>query len=89
MRTHVATVTQRGQVTIPAAVRRLLRLAPRDRIVFEVGDDGSVRLAVAGFTLDTAFGSVQPIQQPADLDEQARIAKEDKAQRSAAELAGS
>ena len=38
-----ATITSKGQVTIPRAVRRVLNLAAGDRVVFEVIDH-SVRL---------------------------------------------
>lgn len=86
MRTHVATVTERGQVTIPAAVRRLLHLEARDRVVFEVDDAGAVRLAPAGFTLETAFGSVTPINQPEDFEALSDTAKAAKAERTAREL---
>ena len=85
MRTHVATITERGQVTIPAAVRRLLHLEPRDRVVFEVDDAGGVRLAPAGFTLESAFGSVTPINRPEDFDALTDAAKAEKVKRSADE----
>jgi len=35
MRTLQATITKRGQVTIPAAVRRLLRVGPKDKVAFQ------------------------------------------------------
>lgn len=87
MRTHVATITERGQVTIPAAVRRLLHLEARDRVVFEVDDTGAVRLAPAGFTLESAFGSVTPINHPEDFEALSATAKAAKAERTAREIA--
>ncbi len=87
MRTHVATITERGQVTIPAAVRHLLHLEPRDRVVFEVDDAGAVRLTPAGFTLESAFGSVTPINRPEDFDAIIDAAKAEKVKRSAHESA--
>ena len=39
-----ATVTSKGQVTIPRKVREALRLRPGDRIDFVLGEDGEVRV---------------------------------------------
>lgn len=75
-----ASVTQRGQVTIPAEVMRLLGVKPREKVVFEVHGN-RVELMPARFTVETLAGSVQPIRDPADLDEQVRQAKEERAAR--------
>lgn len=40
-----ATITDRGQTTVPAAIRRKLALGKRDRIVFRELADGSVVIA--------------------------------------------
>jgi len=40
-----AAITERGQTTIPAAIRRLLRVDQRSSVVFRVTDDGTVELA--------------------------------------------
>lgn len=37
-----ATLTSKGQVTIPKPVREFLRLKPGDRLDFVIGDDGRV-----------------------------------------------
>lgn len=42
-----ATLTDRYQTTVPAAVRRALNLAKRDKIVYEVKDNGTVSLSRA------------------------------------------
>jgi antitoxin PrlF len=39
-----AAVTERGQTTIPAAIRKLLRVDRRSSVVFRVTEDGSVML---------------------------------------------
>ena len=39
MKELVSAITQRGQVTIPVEVRRLLGLKPRDRVAFEMGEN--------------------------------------------------
>src|SRR3990172_7265586 len=63
----VTSLTQRGQVTVPAEVRRLLGLKPRDKVAFTIDDD-QVRLRPATFTIDTAFGSVPPKNRPEDFE---------------------
>jgi AbrB family looped-hinge helix DNA binding protein len=37
-----ATVTSKGQITLPKAIRNLLRLDAGDRVDFVVSDDGTV-----------------------------------------------
>ena len=65
---YAATITQRGQVTIQAAVRRLLGIRPHDRVLFQI-ENGAVRLSPEPFTIESAFGSVQPIHRPEDFEE--------------------
>jgi AbrB family looped-hinge helix DNA binding protein len=42
-----ATLTSKGQLTLPKAIRHLLRLSTGDRVDFVVKDDGSVVLRPA------------------------------------------
>ena len=86
MREITATTTQRNQVTIPAEVRRLLHLKPRDKVTFTIDDTGKVHLAAASFTLESAFGSVKPSQRPEDFQEISRMAKDGKAEQALREL---
>jgi AbrB family looped-hinge helix DNA binding protein len=62
------TMTQKGQVTIPAAIRARLGLRPRDRVRFEVDGD-EVKLRPAGSELLAGFGAVAPHQPPEDWHE--------------------
>ena len=66
MRQITTSITQRGQVTIPAEVRRPLGVGPRDKVAFSIDDDG-VHLLPAPFTLESAFGSVPPKHTPEDF----------------------
>ena len=84
-REYVTTITQRGQVTIPAEVRRLLGANPRDKIAFRVEGD-TVRLVPVEFTLEQVFGSVVPLQRPEDFAERSRTAKEEKVEKTVREL---
>lgn len=77
MRAVDATVTSQGQVTIPAEVRRRLGLGEHRRVTFLIEEDG-VRLVPARFTLETAFGSVEPRDgTSADFDREIEEATEE------------
>ena len=39
-----ATVTSKGQITLPRKVREALRVGPGDRVDFVLGEDGYVRV---------------------------------------------
>ncbi len=65
-RAHVRTLTSKGQVTVPAEVRRLLRVGPADKIVFRV-TEGRVELQPAPMTLEATFGAVKPLNRPEDF----------------------
>lgn len=85
MKELLATLTQRSQVTVPAEVRRVLGIGPKDKVAFQIEDD-QVRLAPAKFTLETAFGSVKPRQRPEDFDKAIREAMEEHADEVAREM---
>jgi len=59
-------VTQKGQVTIPADIRRHLGLKPRDRVRFEIEDD-AVRITRATSKILEIYGSVTPRNRPEDF----------------------
>jgi AbrB family looped-hinge helix DNA binding protein len=61
MRRYTSSVSPKGQVTIPAEVRRRFRIGPRDRVTFEV-EGNVVRLVPAEFTLESAHASVPPLR---------------------------
>jgi len=60
---HVRTVTTKGQVTIPAEIRRLLEVEPGDKVIFPV-TEGTVELQPGAMTLEDAFGAVTPLRGP-------------------------
>ncbi len=85
MKQYTTTVTTRGQVTLPAEVRKLLRAKPKGKVTFIV-DGGQVCLSQVAFTLESAFGSVKPSKRPEDFKEVSRLAKEEKAERAVRKL---
>lgn len=76
----MASVTERGQVTIPAEVRRALGLKKRDKVIFAI-DDGTIVLKKPRFTIETAYASVKPLDPPVDWKEVERAAKDEVVER--------
>lgn len=58
-----STMTRKGQITVPAEVRRLLSLEKGDRVVFVVEND-DVRLARAGSAIAQTAGMLKTTQSP-------------------------
>ncbi|HLZ68626.1 MAG TPA: hypothetical protein VKV26_01835 [Dehalococcoidia bacterium] len=85
MKEIVASVTERGQVTVPAEVRRLLGTGPHGKIIFQIDGD-QVRLKRPAFTLKTAFASVQPLGNEGDFKQIIREVKEERAERTERKL---
>lgn len=51
-----STVTSKGQITIPKAVREHLQLEVGDKVYFDVRDDGSVLLIARNEPVEGLFG---------------------------------
>lgn len=88
MKEIIAATTQRNQVTIPAEVRRLLGLKPRDKVAFTVDHHGAVRLTPAPYTLESVFRSVSPATPADDIEALISDAKDEKAEQTVRELRG-
>lgn len=78
MRRFDSAITQRGQVTLPAEVRRVLGVKPRERVTFEV-EGNQVRVVPSRFPIQTVYGSVPLLPGRRDIDEQIREANEENA----------
>ena len=66
--THLdSRMTQKGQVTIPAAIRARLGLKPKDRVRFEIAGD-VVTIKPAESRLLAGFGAVRPRNRPEDWE---------------------
>jgi AbrB family looped-hinge helix DNA binding protein len=61
----VTTLTSKGQVTIPKAIREELGLKPHDKIAFSV-KDGVVTLRRARLSLEEMEGMLPPIGIPVE-----------------------
>ena len=65
MRELETTMTQKGQVTVPAEIRARLGLKPRDRVRFELDGD-EVKLTAAPSRIARHFGAVRATGQRLD-----------------------
>ena len=81
MREFVSSVTSKGQVTIPIAVRRHLGVSAPDKIAFVVDDDGRVALRPAKRSLRDLRGIVPalPGRVTTDFEDQIEEAMEERA----------
>jgi looped-hinge helix DNA binding domain, AbrB family len=68
MKESLATITAKGQVTIPAEIRKALELKPRDKVAF-ILDQGEVKLEPSSSALRAGFGAVKPRRKPEDFKE--------------------
>jgi AbrB family looped-hinge helix DNA binding protein len=64
-----ATVTSKGQVTLPQKVREALRIRPGDRIDFVLDEDGEVRLKAGEVDVSALRGLLhRPGRRPVTLE---------------------
>ncbi len=68
MKKYTTTVTERGQVTLPAHVRRLLGVRPKEQVTFEV-EGNEIRLTPTHYTVESVRGIVPALSPHKSLDE--------------------
>jgi AbrB family looped-hinge helix DNA binding protein len=77
----ISTITSKGQVTIPAEVRRRLGVGDRDKIAFILEDSGEVRLTVPHYpTIQSLRGVAGSLPRPMTWQEIKEIAQEERAE---------
>lgn len=82
MREIVATVSSKGQVTIPADVRRHLGVGEPDKVAFVIDEDGTVQLRPAQGTLESIRGALLALPgESIDLDREIDEATEEEIDR--------
>ncbi len=78
MKEIIATVTSKGQVTIPVAVRRHLKLREKDKVIFLLDEEGEVRLVPSRYPdLSSLRGAAGSLAEPRAWQEVEEIARED------------
>ena len=78
MQHYHTTLTERGQVTLPAEIRRMLGVKPKEKVTFEV-DGESIRIISSKFTVESVRGSVPPLAERKSLEDIVDIAAEEHA----------
>ena len=67
-----STVTSKGQITIPKAVRERLHLEPGDKVYFDVQKDGSVSMLTRKHPIESLFGLLKAkvtLKRPITIEE--------------------
>jgi AbrB family looped-hinge helix DNA binding protein len=75
MKELLASVTTKGQVTIPVEVRRLLGIAPHDKVAFVV-DGAAVHLARKGSVVAQTAGALKSQASPMTAEQLREAAEE-------------
>lgn len=82
---HITVVTRKGQITLPADIRRLLGVKVGDKMVVsltasEGGQALQVTLKPVRSVAEMTFGAVPPRAQPVDLDRMRRMFEDEVAE---------
>ncbi|HWM91486.1 MAG TPA: AbrB/MazE/SpoVT family DNA-binding domain-containing protein [Thermoanaerobaculia bacterium] len=65
-----ATLTTKGQITLPREVREHLHVGEGDRVEFEIGSDGKVQVRPVTGSADELFGVLRrPDARPRSIEE--------------------
>jgi AbrB family looped-hinge helix DNA binding protein len=85
MAAHLGVITRKGQVTLPADIRRALKLQEGDTVAFRL-EDGEVRVRPVRATLADGFQSIPALAVPKTEEEIAVIVRDERAARYREEL---
>ncbi len=73
-------MTSKGQVTIPAEVRKRLGITAGDKLTFVIEDEGKIALRAPIYPTDASLrGAAGSLATPLSWDETRAIAREDQA----------
>ena len=78
MKEIAATLTSKGQVTIPVEIRKHLDIKTHDKVAFVIADDGSVTLTVPRYpTVASLQGAAGSLSRSRTWQEMREIARGD------------
>ena len=79
MKEIVSTLTSKGQVTIPAEVRRHLGVGQGDKLSFVIADDGRIEVKVPKYSdVASLAGAAGTLEEAMSWDRMREIAREDR-----------
>jgi AbrB family looped-hinge helix DNA binding protein len=79
MKEILSTISSKGQITVPAEVRRHLGVGLHDKVAFVIEDKGSVRLTAPHYpAVASLAGAAGSLEKPLSWPEMRRIAREDR-----------
>ena len=81
MTAEVATVTSKGQVTIPKAIREALKIRQRDEVLLIVEGDHALLVPLRGRPLDELYGALPATRPYPGSDEIRRQVRDELARR--------
>lgn len=78
MRAIISTVSSKGQVTIPAEVRKHLGINEGDKVSFVIEDEGSVKVEAPRYhNVASLRGAAGRLEKPLSWEEMLEVARED------------
>jgi antitoxin PrlF len=81
MKEIISIITSKGQVTIPAEVRKYLGIKTSDKIAFVIDAEGTVRLKVPRYPdIASLRGAAGSLNKPLNWQQMKEIAYEDRLQ---------
>ena len=76
-----ASLTSKGQVTIPVAVRKHLQISPHDKIAFVIQPEGTVQIKTPKYpTIASLKGAAGTLKNPLSEQEMEEIIRDDVAE---------
>ena len=88
MKELLSVVTRKGQITLPAEIRRSLGIEEGDKVALSLGDEkrAEVILRPVRSVAELTFGAVKPRKRPEDFQELRRRFEEGMAEEAMAEM---
>ena len=79
MKEVLRTITAKNRVTLPKDVRKRLGVSTKDKVLFVIEDDGTVKLRVPPYpTVASLAGAAGKLEHPRSWNEMREIAREDR-----------
>ena len=79
MKEILSTITSKGQITLPAEIRRLLGVGLNDKVAFVIDTEGTVHLDAPKYrTVASLRGAAGTLKEPKPWEEMRVVAREER-----------